>query len=90
MNCETIGYPNKKIVDVFVTSECIQLYILCLVPRCLFREVSVMYLSHVMLDVPIRRFNNVNMSCEVIVGNPPIVQGLKSPQFWVPRVIRPS
>ena len=24
-------------VDVFVTSECIHLYILCIVPRCLFR-----------------------------------------------------
>ena len=35
-------------VDVFVTSECIHLYILCIVPRCLFREVSVMCLSHVM------------------------------------------
>ena len=29
-------------VDVFVTSECIHLYILCIVPRCLFREVSIM------------------------------------------------
>ena len=35
-------------VDVFVTSECIQLCILCLVPRCLFWDVSVMYLSHVL------------------------------------------
>ena len=32
-------------VDVFVTSECIHFYILCIVPQCLFREVSVMYLS---------------------------------------------
>ena len=75
-------------VDVFVTSECIHLYILFLVPRCLFREVSVMYLSHV--DVPIGRFNNVNKSCKVIVGNPPIDQGLKSPQLWGTRVIRIS
>ena len=37
-----------SIVDVFVTSECIHLYILCIVPWCLFREVSVMSLSHVM------------------------------------------
>ena len=33
--------PNKG-VDVFVTSECIHLCILCLVPRCLFQDVSVM------------------------------------------------
>ena len=30
-------------------------------------------------DLPIERFNNVNMSCQVIVGKPPIDQGLKSP-----------
>ena len=29
-------------------------------------------------DVPIERFNNVNKSCQVIVDNPPIDQGLKS------------
>ena len=29
-------------------------------------------------------------SCQVIVGNPPIGQGLKSPQLWGPRVIRLS
>ena len=29
-------------------------------------------------DVPIGRFYNVNKSCQVIAGNPPIVQGLKS------------
>ena len=28
-------------------------------------------------DVSIGRINNVNKSCQVIVGNPPIVQGLK-------------
>ena len=32
-------------------------------------------------DVPIRSFYNVNKSCQVNVGNPPIVQGLNSPQF---------
>ena len=31
------------------------------------------------LDVPIERFYNVNKSCQVILGNPPIVQGLNSP-----------
>ena len=31
-----------KIVDVFVTSECIHLCILCLVTRCLFRDGSIM------------------------------------------------
>ena len=35
-------------IDVFVTSECIHLYILCIVPQCLFQEVSIRYLSHVM------------------------------------------
>ena len=34
-------------------------------------------------DVPIESFYNVNNSCQVIVGNPPIVQ-------WGPRVIRLS
>ena len=29
-------------VDVIVTSECIHLCILCIVPHCLFRDVSVM------------------------------------------------
>ena len=28
--------------DVFVTSECIHLCILCIVTRCLFRDVSIM------------------------------------------------
>ena len=32
-------------------------------------------------DVPIGSFYNVNKSCQVNVGNPPIFQGLKSPQF---------
>ena len=43
----THGFPPNR-VDVFVTLEFIHLYILCLVPRCLFREVPIMYLSHVM------------------------------------------
>ena len=42
------------------------------------------------LYVPIESFYNVNKSCQVIVGNPPIVQGLKSPQFRGIRVIRLS
>ena len=33
-------------------------------------------------NVPIEKFYNVNKSCKVIVGNPPIDQGLKSPQYW--------
>ena len=36
-------------VDVIVTSECIHLYILCIVTRCLFQDVSIMYLSHVVM-----------------------------------------
>ena len=36
-------------VDVFVTSECIHLCYLCIVTRCLFRDVSIMYLSHVVM-----------------------------------------
>ena len=31
-----------KGVDVFVTLECIHLYIFCIVPQCLFQEVSIM------------------------------------------------
>ena len=30
------------IVDVFITSECIHLFMLCNVTRCLFQDVSVM------------------------------------------------
>ena len=41
-------------------------------------------------DVSIGSFYNVNKSCQVIVGNPPIGQGLKSPQFRGTRVIRLS
>ena len=32
-------------------------------------------------------FYNVKKSCQVIVGNPPIGQGLKSPELWGLRVI---
>ena len=39
-------------------------------------------------NVAIKRFNNVNKSCQVIMGNPPIDQGLKSPQLRVTSVIR--
>ena len=42
------------------------------------------------LDVPIESFYNVNKSCQVIVGNPLIGQGLKSPQFQGTRVFRLS
>ena len=41
-------------------------------------------------DVPIGSFYTVNNSCQVIVGNPPIDQGLKSLQFHGTRVIRIS
>ena len=34
--------PLAQYVDVFVTSECIHLYTLCIVPQCLFREASIM------------------------------------------------
>ena len=39
-------------------------------------------------DVPIESFYNVNKSCQVNVGNPPIIQGLNSMQFRGPRVVR--
>ena len=35
-------------------------------------------------------FYNIIKSCKVIVGNPPIDQGLKSPQFCGTKVIRIS
>ena len=44
---------------------------------------------HTLMFIP-RSFYNVNKSCQVIVGNPPNGQGLKSPQLWGPRVIRLS
>ena len=34
-------------------------------------------------NVPIGRFYNVNKSCQVIVGNPPIAQGFLPCQMWV-------
>ena len=37
------------LVDVYVTLECILLCILCIVTRCLFPDVSIMYLSHVVM-----------------------------------------
>ena len=40
---------DMKDVDVYVTSECILLYISYIVTRCLFRDVSIMYLSHVVM-----------------------------------------
>ena len=46
-----VDYFTKWVeaVDVFVTSECIHLCILCIVTRCLFQDVSIMYLSHVVM-----------------------------------------
>ena len=41
--------PSLGHVDVFVTSECILLCILYIVTRCLFRDISIMYLSHVIM-----------------------------------------
>ena len=43
-------------VDVYVTSECIQLYFLCIVTGCLFWDVFLMYLSHVMPRCSDRKF----------------------------------
>ena len=44
---------------------------------------------HTLMFIP-GSFYNVNKSCQVIVGNPPIDQGLKSSQFQGTRVIRIS
>ena len=67
-------------VDVYVTSECILLCILCIVTQCLIQNVSIMYLSHVVMPrCSDQEDLYVNKSCQVIVGNPPIDQGLKSP-----------
>ena len=44
---------------------------------------------HTPMFIP-RIFYNINKSCQDIVGNPPIGQGLNSPQLWGPRVIRLS
>ena len=72
--------PLVALADVYVTLECISLVFLIycnpmFIPGCTW----VMSCP----DVPIENFYNVNKSCQVIVGNPPIDQGLKSPQFWV-------
>ena len=40
---------NVLIVDVIVTSGCIHLYLLSNVTLCSFRDVSIMYLSHVVI-----------------------------------------
>ena len=45
---ETFRNAKNITVDVYVTSKCIHLYFLCIVTRCLFREVFVMYLSPIM------------------------------------------
>ena len=50
----------------------------------------VMYLSHVIPQFLFREVSIMRKSCQVIVGNPPISQGLKSPQLWRPWVIRLS
>ena len=44
LNHATKQFPKKNVppIDVFVTLECIHLYILCIVPQCLFQEVSIM------------------------------------------------
>ena len=36
------NYEVGDFVDIIVTSECIHVYILCIVPRCLFQEVFIM------------------------------------------------
>ena len=50
-------------------------YLMYCTPMIIFE--SVWFMS--CLDDPIKSFYNVNKSCQVIVGNPPIDQGLKSP-----------
>ena len=47
---------EEESVDVIVNSECIHLYTLCIVPRCLFQEVFLMQLSHVMPRCSDREF----------------------------------
>ena len=47
---------NWRSVDVFVTLECIHLWILCIVTQCLFQDVFVMYLSHVIPRGSYREF----------------------------------
>ena len=55
------------------------------IPGCI-----VMYLSHLMSRWSDREASIMRNSCQVIVGNPLIGQGLKSPQLWGPWVIRHS
>ena len=50
----------------------------------------VMYVSHVIPRCLFWEFSVMRKSCQVIVGNPPIGQGLKSPRLWGPWVIRIS
>ena len=84
-------------LDPFCLTISFQKGILCWC-NCNFRLYSLVYLMYctpmfisrifwVMScpDVPIGSFYIVNKSCQVIVGNPPIDQGLKSPQSWGPR-----
>ena len=57
-------------VNVIVTSECIHLYFLSIVTRCLFQDFLMSCHAPMFRS---GRINNVNKSCQVIVGNPPIV-----------------
>ena len=66
---------DDESVDVFVNSECIYPYILCIVPRSVYNVIESCHAPMFRLG----SFYNVNKSCQVIVGNPPIGQGLKSP-----------
>ena len=53
-----ISYASSCTVDVFVTSECIHLHILCCIS--------------LYPDVPIMRIINIIKSCKVIEVNPPL------------------
>ena len=44
-----VHHMDVKCVDVFITSKCIHLCMLCIVTQFLFRDVSIMYLSHVVM-----------------------------------------
>ena len=76
MLLESIYTPvSDQSVDVIVTSECIHLYFLSIVTRCLFQDVIML------CNTPMFRsgVSITRKSFQVIVGNPPIGQGLKSP-----------
>ena len=73
-------------VDVVVTSECIHLYSLSIVTRCLFQDVIESCHTRCLF----REVSLMRKSCQFIVGNPPICKGLKSPKLWGPWVIRLS